>query len=134
MIAVEVRELPRVIRYAIIHCSMADMRVGDNRYHYYITKDGCVHQCLALSSIGHHTHGFDRCSIGVCYEGGRDADGHSKDTRTLPQRCALHDLISLLRRVFSGIKVLGHNQLSAYERLNRCPCFDFGQEAPYSQI
>ena len=117
--------LERVVKYLVIHCSAA--HYGDAAtpvYHFYIARDGHVRQRLPLSVQGSHAKGFDRCSVGICYEGGADADGNPSDTRTLYQRYALHDLVNSLLQVFPEAKVMGHNRLQSYDRINRCPCFD----------
>lgn len=49
-------------------------------YHYYITKDGVIYPGRPESEIGAHARHFNAHSIGICYEGGLDADGNPADT------------------------------------------------------
>ena len=103
-------------------------------YHYYIRKSGEVMNTRPLSRIGAHAKGYNRNSIGICYEGGLDKDGKPKDTRTLEQRAALRRLIIELQLRFPGCKVCGHRDLSPdlnrngkvepREWTKQCPCFD----------
>ena len=61
-------------------------------YHYYIRKDGSIKSLRPVDKSGAHARGYNACllytsgynahSIGVCYEGGLDTNGHSCDTRT----------------------------------------------------
>lgn len=77
----------RPILYIVVHCTaskvttnftLKDLRHlhvdichwSDIGYHFYITKDGKIHTCRPMSKIGAHVKGYNRCSIGVCYEGG----------------------------------------------------------------
>ena len=103
-------------------------------YHYYIRKSGEVVNTRPLSRIGAHAKGYNRYSIGICYEGGLDKDGKPKDTRTPQQRAALRKLVNELLVRFSGCKVCGHRDLSPdlnhngriepHEWTKQCPCFD----------
>lgn len=114
----------RVVRYLVIHCSEA--HAGDAEtplYHFVIARDGRVRQNLPFGMNGIHASGFNRCSIGVCYEGGTGTNGLPKDTRTVCQCHAIEDLVRSMQRVFPGIRVVGHSQLRAYEGVNVCPCF-----------
>ena len=65
----------------ILHRGFRDMG-----YHFYITRDGEIHRGRALEKVGAHCRNHNSHSIGVCYEGGLDADGKTKDTRTMEQR------------------------------------------------
>ena len=49
-----------------------------------------------LERIGAHTRGFNKESIGICYEGGLDCKGHPKDTRTEWQKHSMRVLILTL--------------------------------------
>ena len=89
----------RQINLIIIHCSAtkenhpftlqaletSHRKRGFNGigYHYYIRQFGEVINTRPLSRIGAHAKGYNRNSIGICYEGGLDKDGKPKDTRTL---------------------------------------------------
>lgn len=74
------------VRFIVIHCSatrcdrdytveqlLRDHKVRGFRtigYHFYIRKNGVVAQHRKLLEVGAHARGFNRCSIGICYEGG----------------------------------------------------------------
>lgn len=114
--------LPRVVKFIVIHCSAAHYADRETlSCHFYIKRDGGIVQHLELDTIGHHAAGFNRCSIAICYEGGIRKDGLPGDTRTYMQRCAMTDLIFSLKATFPETKVVGHNQLSAYNGVNACP-------------
>ena len=85
----------RKINLIVIHCSATrvtqDFTVGeleachlargfrDIGYHYYITKDGVIYPCRPESEPGTHARHYNAHSIGICYEGGLDADGRPAD-------------------------------------------------------
>ena len=135
--------LPREIKMLVIHCSATrcnvpftvsqleqchrDRRFDGIGYHFYITRDGAVHATRPLEKIGAHAKGFNLHSIGICYEGGLDADGKPADTRTWQQRDSMNDLVFALCKTFPEVKVLGHYQLSA-DIHKACPCFDAQKE------
>ena len=135
--------LPREIKMLVIHCSATRCNVPFTvsqldtchrkrgfdgiGYHFYITRDGGVHATRPLERIGAHAKGFNLHSVGICYEGGLDADGKPADTRTWQQRDSMNDLIYALRHAFGDVKVLGHYQLSA-DIHKACPCFDARKE------
>ena len=87
----------------------------DIGYHFYITRDGVLHHCRPVSEIGAHVRGFNRHSIGICYEGGLDENGRPADTRTTAQRFALLDLLTILKHQYPEAQIAGHYQLSAYD-------------------
>lgn len=80
------------VKYIIIHCSATrenrDFTVEDllrcHRqrkfrtigYHFYIRRSGIITQHRKLKEVGAHCRPWNRCSIGICYEGGLDAEGH----------------------------------------------------------
>ena len=102
----------------------------DVGYHYYIRKDGTVTQHRKLNEVGAHCRPFNRCSIGVCYEGGLDANGKPKDTRTLKQRASLVGLILDLKQKFPKAKIRGHNEMPGAVP-KACPCFVPSKEFAY---
>lgn len=90
---------PADIRYLIIHCSATTSRQDysvdrlerDHQkrgfetvgYHYYIRRDGAIHQLRKHHEVGAHCRGYNRCSLGICYEGGMSDDRkRAVDTRT----------------------------------------------------
>ena len=135
----------RKIDLIVIHCSASradrdftetDLEVCHRRrgfngigYHFYIRKNGDIKTTRPIERIGAHAKGFNRTSIGVCYEGGLDANGKPKDTRTLEQKGALLALLRELKRQFPKALVVGHRDLNP---MKGCPCFDAVKE--YSQI
>ncbi|KAA3989083.1 N-acetylmuramoyl-L-alanine amidase, partial [Bacteroides ovatus] len=80
--------LPREIKLLVIHCSATRCNVSftveqlrqchlqrgfkDIGYHFYITRNGELHHCRPVSEPGAHVRGFNRHSIGICYERGLD--------------------------------------------------------------
>ena len=126
----------RIIDEIIIHCSATpegrDVTVDDIRnwhntrgwndigYHYVVTLDGGVHEGRPVAKIGAHCKGHNRQSIGVCYVGGLDRDGHARDTRTREQKAALETLLRRLLAQFPAItRISGHHDYAARD----CPCF-----------
>ena len=112
---------------------------SDIGYHYYIRRDGTVVKTRALALVGAHVKGYNKYSIGICYEGGLDAQGCPKDTRTPEQRAALRLLVhQLLRRFHGEVRVCGHRDLSPdrngdgvvepEEWVKVCPCFEVATE------
>ena len=95
-------------------------------YHYYITRDGKVHRGRPLYQVGAHATGFNRYSIGICYEGGLLPDGTPADTRTPQQRNTLHRLLLRLKKDYPDALVKGHRDLPGVKK--ECPCFDVSQE------
>lgn len=88
--------------YIIIHCSatredkdFTEKQINDSHvargfgkwgYHYYIRKDGRVIPMRAENEVGAHDNfivpgtntSYNRCSIGICYEGGLDKNGKAR--------------------------------------------------------
>ena len=112
--------LPREIKLLVIHCSATRCNVSfpverlrechlqrgfrDIGYHFYITRDGVLHHCRPVSEIGAHVRGFNRHSIGICYEGGLD-------------------VLTILKHQYPEAQIAGHYQLSATIH-KACPCYD----------
>ena len=140
----------RTITLIILHCSAtrADRRYtfrqcrhdhlkrgySDIGYHYYITRDGQLHEGRPLWQQGAHCRGHNRHSIGICYEGGLSIFGEACDTRTSAQRQSLRLLLTRLHGQFPSAIILGHRDLSPDldgdglieppEWVKQCPCFD----------
>ena len=89
-------------------------------YHFVITLDGRVHVGRPLSQIGAHCKGYNKHSIGVCYIGGLDINGKSKDTRTSAQNSTLKRLVGALKQSYPNATIHGHNEFANKD----CPCFD----------
>ena len=144
----------RTINLIVVHCSATredksftehDLDVCHRRrgfngvgYHFYIRKNGDIKSTRPLERIGAHSRGFNRESIGICYEGGLDAHGCPADTRTPEQRAALKLLVHQLFGTFPGSRVCGHRDLSPdrngngeiepEEWIKACPCFEVKAE------
>ena len=95
----------------------------DIGYHYYITRDGRVHPGRPLSLEGAHCFGHNRHSIGICYEGGLDADGRPADTRTPEQTEQFILLLMRMVKIFPGVRIRGHRDMPG-SIPKACPCFD----------
>ena len=146
--------VPRSIQYIVVHCSATRANIPFTEeqllkchlqrgfkcigYHFYITRDGELHHCRPVSEPGAHVRGFNRHSIGICYEGGLDEDGKAADTRTSHQKESLHRLVRELLQRYPDAKVVGHRDLSPdtnyngivdpWERIKECPCFEVIEE------
>ncbi len=135
----------RTIDLIVIHCSgtregrslsVEDLiachqsRYGFTAYHYYITRNGQVYQTRHENLPGAHAKHYNQHSIGICYEGGLDALGRPKDTRTLEQKAALHALLKSLKVDYPDAPILGHCDLPGSRRY--CPSFDAKSE--YAEI
>ena len=130
------------VRFLVVHCSAtrcdrdytAEQLLRDHKargfrtvgYHFYIRKDGTVSRHRKLLEVGAHVRGLNRCSIGVCYEGGLDADGKPADTRTPGQKEALMELLWKLHRLFPQALIVGHRELPGVKKA--CPCFNVADE------
>ena len=127
----------RTITLIIIHCSatpegrslsfeecrrdhIMHRHFRDIGYHFYITRDGTVHDGRPIEKVGAHCEGHNSPSIGICYEGGLDANGKPADTRTEAQRKALKSLVERMHRLFPKALIVGHHDLNPRKA---CPCF-----------
>ena len=95
-------------------------------YHYYVTRDGTVHAGRPLYQEGAHATGYNRHSIGVCYEGGLNAQGIPADTRTAAQKDTLLKLMNRLKTDYADARIIGHRDLPDVHK--ECPCFDVQME------
>ena len=87
-----------------------------------------------IERIGAHSRGFNKESIGICYEGGLDCKGQPKDTRTEWQKHSLRVLILALLKDYPNCRICGHRDLSPdlngngeiepEEWIKACPCFN----------
>ena len=136
----------RDIDYIVIHCAATkpsmdvpiervkkwhlDRGWSDIGYHYYITRDGEIHKGRKLSTIGAHVRGYNKNSIGICYEGGINESGEPEDNRTKAQKKSLLKVVQILKFVFSNAIVQGHRD---FPNVNKaCPSFDAKNE--YKEI
>ncbi len=132
----------RTVTLLVVHCSATPSGVGlsfeecrddhirhrgfkDIGYHFYITRDGEIHRGRDLETIGAHCKNHNRYSIGVCYEGGLDADGNPQDTRTLKQKASLVALLRELKTLYPRALIVGHRDLNPHKA---CPCFNAAKE------
>ena len=127
------------IKYLVLHCSASrcnqDYSVEllrrdhkargfyDIGYHFYIRKDGKKTQHRMLLEVGAHCIPYNRCSIGICYEGGLDEDDKPANTLTKEQEERITDLLINLHKLFPKAKIVGHRDLPGASP-KECPCFD----------
>lgn len=149
---------PNQVKYIVLHCSATRSNMSytawqldqDHRarglrcagYHFYVRRSGEITPMRQTHEIGAHALGYNRISIGVCYEGGLAPDGTPRDTRTAEQRRALVMLLRILRSDFPQAEIVGHRDLSpdvngdghisSEEWVKACPCFDARSE--YEQL
>lgn len=136
----------RTIKYIIIHCTAT--KEGENHtvaevtswhkkrgfstigYHYLIDINGKINNGRDVNLVGAHCVGYNTYSIGVCYVGGLDINGNTKDTRTDAQKASLERLLRRLKeqKFYPNAKIYGHNNFAA----KACPCFN--AEYEYSNI
>jgi N-acetylmuramoyl-L-alanine amidase len=98
---------------------------SDIGYHFVIHLDGEILEGRPLDTIGSHTKGYNKDSIGICYIGGRDKEMiEVKDTRTPEQKASLEFLILYLKNIYKKLDVYGHRDFSNKD----CPSFDAKEE------
>src|SRR6056300_301886 len=128
----------RDIEYIVIHCAATkpsmdvpiervrkwhlDRGWSDIGYHYYITRDGKIHNGRDLSIVGAHVSGYNKNSIGICYEGGINEKGDPEDNRTDEQKKSLLKVVKILKFVFKNAVVQGHRDFPNVKKA--CPSFD----------
>ncbi|WP_240451745.1 N-acetylmuramoyl-L-alanine amidase [Helicobacter sp. L8] len=129
--------MSREVKKIIIHCSATKegkaFSAGDiDRwhkergfqkigYHYVIGINGEVERGRMLEEVGAHAKGHNSDSVGICYIGGLDANGKSKDTRSPEQIDALFNLLGYLTHMFPDALIYGHRD---FEPNKDCPCFE----------
>ena len=129
------------VKLLIVHCSgsrcnqpftvegliaTGNARFGQPSYHYYVRRNGDVIPLLPESVQGVHAKGYNHCSLGIVYEGGLDANGVAKDTRTEAQKHALYELLKSLTHDYPDARIVGHCELPHVAK--DCPCFPASQE------
>ena len=126
------------VRWLVVHCSATredrdytvEQMLRDHKargfrtigYHFYIRKNGEVTQHRHLLEVGAHCKPYNRCSIGICYEGGLDDHNRPADTRTPQQRSQLLNLLFRLHRLFPKALIRGHCEMPG-ATAKACPCF-----------
>ena len=133
------------VRFLVVHCTatrcnrtltakklieIGEERFGQASYHYYVRRNGNIIPILPESVRGVHAAGYNYCSIGICYEGGLNANGVAADTRTELQKHALYELLKQLHEDYPQARIIGHRDLPGVHK--DCPCFDASTE--YSQL
>jgi len=103
-------------------------------YHFLVHLDGAIDIGRKLYEIGAHAKGKNLHSVGICYVGGLDENGKSKDTRTVQQIHALRAIDVVLTSLFPDSEAVGHRDLSVdlngdgviskSEWMKDCPCWD----------
>ena len=132
------------IKFLVLHCSASrcnqDYSVEQLRrdhkargfydigYHFYIRKDGTMTQHRMLLEVGAHARPYNRCSIGICYEGGLDEKGKPCNTITPQQFERIQELLAVLKKLFPKAKIVGHRDLPRTTP-KECPGFDAGSWA-----
>ena len=132
----------RDIKHIVIHCSATKLSTNYSverlkkdhlargfsniGYHFYITKDGMIHHGRDMAIAGAHVYGYNANSIGICYEGGLDADGKPKDTRNNIQKQSIRDLLKVLKKRWPQAQILGHRDFPKVAK--DCPCFNAKKE------
>ena len=131
----------RTITLIIVHCSATkegqDFTVEDidhwHRargwkcigYHYVIYRDGSIHRGRPEEQVGAHCVNHNKHSIGVCYIGGLDQNGKSKDTRTPAQKEAMLKLLKELKTKYPNALITSHHTFNPQKA---CPCFNAEHE------
>jgi N-acetylmuramoyl-L-alanine amidase len=128
----------REIKEIIVHCadtrtdqsfSVEDVKkwhVEDNGwsdvgYHFYIRLDGTIEKGRDLDKVGAHTGGFNKNTIGICFEGGKKPNGEQWDNATYLQMDAFRRLkVSLFIILGKELEINGHYKYSQ----KTCPNFD----------
>ena len=127
------------VRFLVLHCSASrcnqDYSVEQLRrdhkargfydigYHFYIRKDGTMTQHRKLLEVGAHARPYNRCSIGICYEGGLDEQGKPCNTLNSLQFERIKELLVVLKRLFPKAEIVGHRDLPGTSP-KECPCFE----------
>lgn len=127
------------VKYLVLHCSAtrrnqdysAEQMRRDHKkrgfydvgYHFYVRKDGTMTQHRFLLEVGAHARPFNRCSIGICYEGGLDENGKPCNTLTPEQTVRIDDVLARLHKLFPKAEIVGHRDLPGTTPKD-CPCLD----------
>ncbi len=131
------------VKYLVVHCSATkctsdyteEMLMRDHKargfrtigYHFYVRKDGTSSQHRMLLEVGAHCVPYNKCSIGICYEGGLDGQGEPCNTLTAAQRERIADLLTILHKLFPKARIVGHRDLLGTTP-KACPCLDARKE------
>ena len=94
-----------------------------NSGHYYIDRDGSVHQYVGVERIAHHVRGYNQRSIGIeLVNSGRYPDWLAAGSQSMQERyteaqvVALLTLLSVLQEELPELKfIAGHEDLDTTE-------------------
>lgn len=75
-------------------------------YHYFISKDGNIYEGRPLDTVGAHTYGYNKESIGVCFEG-----NFNKEKVSDLQIDASIMLLAILSLAHNNIPIKCHREL-----------------------
>lgn len=99
-------------------------------YHYVIERDGRIVIMRPKDLVGAHTSGHNMDSIGICWVGGRDAQGRADENCTYEQRKAIIRLCQeLMDHYGKKLHIKGHSEVQAYRdaSMPKCPMMDMNQ-------
>ena len=113
---------PKSVKYLVLHCSATRCNRNypveqlrrdhlargfrDIGYHFYVRKDGSCTQHRFLLEVGAHARPYNRCSIGICYEGGLDEKGRPQNTLTPEQYSRIRELLAVLKGLFPKAEIV----------------------------
>lgn len=90
-------------------------------YHFYIRKNGEIHQGRPIKNIGAHCEGFNAVSIGICFEGNFQNEAMPKK-----QFDAGRELINYIRGLYPEVEIKKHEDFNS----TVCP----GKNFPFDEI
>ena len=99
---------------------------GQASYHWYVRRNGNLIPTLPETVRGAHARGYNRCSLGICYEGGIGRGGQATDTRTPQQKATLYELLKQLHRDYPQARIISHRELPNVAK--SCPGFTASTE------
>ena len=129
------------VKLIVIHCSATrcdrdysvdnliatgKAKFGQPSYHWYVRRNGNLVPILPETVRGAHARGYNRCSLGICYEGGIGRGGQATDTRTPQQKATLYELLKQLHRDYPQARIIGHRELPHVAK--SCPGFTASTE------
>ena len=129
------------VKLIVIHCSATrcdrdfsvdnliatgKAKFGQASYHWYVRRNGNLVPILPETVRGAHVRGYNRCSLGICYEGGIGRGGQATDTRTPQQKATLYELLKQLHRDYPQARIIGHRELPHVAK--SCPGFTASTE------
>ena len=100
-------------------------------YHLFVRRDGSLYYCRPVSMVGCHVKGWNRHSLGICFEGGHSCSPEYKyeDNRTAEQMIVLDEIFALLHEVYPEARIVGHCELNPRKA---CPCLSPPASVEYS--